>query len=299
MPDASKVNDLVSGDGVQKMKPATKDFSIILGCYNAGQHLETNINDLLRFLDSLKRSYELLVVEDGSQDDSLVVLRRLQDHAPGLMVLRNPKNMGKGFSIRNGVFNSNGKYVIFTDTDMAYSKQNLRTVIEQLENGHPVVVGNRRLPESIYTANNALIRFVYRRHYTGMAFNFLVRKLFGLASRDTQSGLKGFHRQAAVQIFERLYTDGFLFDVEIFIRARKLGIPIMDIPVHLTYGTDESTVSAFRSFFSILPQLIRIKLLEFRGAYDSLGCHDLDDEGQNRQGQRSQGADPSVDRRAM
>jgi glycosyltransferase involved in cell wall biosynthesis len=299
MSDASNVKESAFRDDLQKIKPVTKDLSIILGCYNASHHLETNISDLLRFLETLNRSYELLVVEDGSQDDSLVVLRRLQDHAPGLTVLRNPKNMGKGFSIRNGVLNSNGKYVIFTDTDMAYSKQNLRTVIERLETGHPIVVGNRRLPESIYTANNALIRFVYRRHYTGMAFNLFVRKLFGLTTRDTQSGLKGFHRPVALQIFEKLYTDGFLFDVEIFIRARKLGIPIMDIPVHLTYGSDESTVSQFRSFFSVLPQLIRVKLLELRGAYDSLSENTLHALAENQRDPQRQDADQPVDRKTI
>jgi len=298
MSDPPKVNESVFSEDLKKMKPATKDLSIILGCYNASQHLETNIGELLRFLDSLKCSYEVLVVEDGSQDDSLAVLRRLQDHASGLTVLRNPKNMGKGFSIRNGVLNSNGRYVIFTDTDMAYSKQNLRTVLEKLENGHPIVVGNRRLPESIYTANNALIRFVYRRHYTGMAFNYLVRKLFGLATRDTQSGLKGFHRPVALQIFERLYTDGFLFDVEIFIRARKLGIPILDIPVHLTYGSDDSTVSQFRSFFSVLPQLIRIKFLELGGAYDPKSVSDSNAVTEGRRGQDLRDANQSVDRKA-
>lgn len=250
------------------MKPATKDLSVILGCYNAGPHLQPNICELLRFLDGLNRSYELLVVDDGSQDNSLAVLRSLEDRSSNLAVLRNPKNMGKGFSIRNGVLNSIGKYVIFTDTDMAYAKQNMMTVLDRLENGHPIVVGNRRLPESVYTVNNALIRFVYRRHYTGMAFNLFVRKLFGLTTHDTQSGLKGFHRQVALQIFEKLYTDRFLFDVEIFIRARKLGVPILDIPVHLTYNTDASTVSQLRSFISVLPELMRIKVLEFRGAYD-------------------------------
>ena len=105
--------------------------------------------------------------------------------------------MGKGYSIRNGILNSRGKYIIFTDIDMAYSKSNLLSVLEKLESGHPLVVGNRRLPESVYVVNNALVRYVYRRHRGGNAFNTLVRLLFGLTTRDTQSGLKGFSRNAA------------------------------------------------------------------------------------------------------
>ena len=74
-----------------------------------------------------------------------------------------------------------------------------------------------------------------------------------------------------MQVFERVYTDGFLFDIEIFIRARKLGIPIEEIPVHLTYSTDETTIQHLHLFFSILPQLMRIKFLELHGAYDGSG----------------------------
>jgi dolichyl-phosphate beta-glucosyltransferase len=271
MPEMPKASPSALRDDFPKMKPATKDLSIILGCYNASHYLEKNIGELALFLNTLNRSHELLIVEDGSQDASLSILRRLENISPNLTVLRNPKNMGKGFSIRNGVLNSNGNYIIFTDPDMAYAKTNVLTVLEKLESGCPIVVGNRRLPESVYTVNNTLVKYVYRRHRIGTSFNLLVRNLFGLTTRDTQSGLKGFHRQAAVQIFDKLHTDGFLFDIEIFIRAKKLGIPIAEIPVHLTYATDETTVNQLHSFLSVLPELVRIKLLEFRGAYDVSG----------------------------
>jgi glycosyltransferase involved in cell wall biosynthesis len=256
-------------DESYKMRRPTKNFSIILGCYNAGASLETNLVDLTSLLDSLERSYELLIVEDGSQDDSLKILRRLEKGMPNLVILRNPKNMGKGFSIRNGVLNSRGNNIVFTDLDMAYSKQNMLTVLDKLEGGCPIVVGNRRLPESMYTAKNTLVKYVHRRHRIGIAFNSLVRRLFDLTTRDTQSGLKGFQRHVAVQIFNNLYTDGFLFDVEMFIRAKKLGIKIVEIPVHLSYHTDESTINHFRQFFTILPQLLHIKILELKGAYST------------------------------
>ena len=105
-------------------------------------------------------------------------------------------------------------------------------------------MGNRRLPESVYVVNNALVKYVYRRHRMGDAFNTLVRLLFGLTTRDTQSGLKGFSRSAAAHIFQQLYTDGFLFDIEIFIRSRTLGIPVTEVPVQLTYETTSQPSSS-------------------------------------------------------
>ena len=139
--------------------------------------------------------------------------------------------------------------------------------LERLESGEPLIVGNRRLPESVYVVNNTLVKYVYRRHRMGVAFNALVRLLFGLTTRDTQSGLKGFSRSAAARIFQQLYTDGFLFDIEIFIRSRTLGIPVTEVPVQLTYEDDITTVGQFRVLFSVIPELIHIKLLELRGAY--------------------------------
>ena len=127
------------------------------------------------------------------------------------------------------------------------TQQKMLAVLEKLESGNPVVVGNRRLPESVYMVNNALVKYVYRRHRGGNAFNALVRLLFKLTTRDTQSGLKGFSRTAASVIFQKLHTDGFLFDVEIFIRSRVLGLPVTDVPVAVElFEDDVTTVQQFR-----------------------------------------------------
>jgi glycosyltransferase involved in cell wall biosynthesis len=251
------------------MHRATTQLSLVVGCYNAAVHLEKRLRDLVAFLDGIGRDYEVLIVEDGSVDGSLPILRRLEDDVPSIHVLRNPRNMGKGYSIRNGILNSRGKHIIFTDIDMAYAKRNLLAVLERLEQGDPFVVGNRRLPESVYVVNNRLVKYVYRRHRMGNAFNALVRLLFGLTTRDTQSGLKGFSRSAAAKIFQQLYTDGFLFDIEIFIRSRRLGISVVEVPVQLTYEDDITTVGQFRHLLTVIPELIHIKMLELRGVYDT------------------------------
>ena len=249
------------------MRRATTQLSLVVGCYNAAVHLERRLRDLVTFLDGIGRDYEVLIVEDGSVDESLPILRRLEAEVPSIHVLRNPRNMGKGYSIRNGILNSRGKHIIFTDIDMAYAKRNLLAVLERLEDGEPFVVGNRRLPESVYVVNNRLVKYVYRRHRMGNAFNALVRVVFGLTTRDTQSGLKGFSRSAAAKIFQQLYTDGFLFDIEIFIRSRTLGIPVVEVPVQLTYEDDITTVGQFRYLLMVIPELIHIKMLELRGVY--------------------------------
>ncbi len=243
------------------------DLSLIIGCYNAARQVERTVLALAEFLDVLGRGWELLIVDDGSSDRTLELLGNLRTQVPRLMILRNPQNMGKGFSIRNGVLNSRGEKIVFTDVDMAFSLSNIRAMIDRLDQGDPVVVANRRLPDSVYTANNRLVRHVYRRHQMGLGFNRLVRLLFGLDTRDTQSGLKGFSREAAMRIFPAIQTHGFLFDVEIFIRARHLGLDVTEIPVHVTYESDDSTVRKFQQFIGLVPTLARIKLHDLRGGY--------------------------------
>jgi glycosyltransferase involved in cell wall biosynthesis len=264
--------NVTSSPGVNKaplLSAPTTHLSVVVGCYNAAPHLEKRLGELVAFLDGIGRDYEVIIVEDGSVDDSLPILRRLEAAVPAITVRPNPRNMGKGFSIRDGILNSRGRYIIFTDVDMAYSMGNLLSVLERLEAGSPLVVGNRRLPESVYVVNNTLVKYVYRRHLGGTAFNTLVRFLFGLTTRDTQSGLKGFTRGAAAQIFPRLYTNGFLFDIEIFVRSRALAIPVVEVPVRLTFEDDVTTVQQFRQLFTVIPELMQIKILEMRGAYRS------------------------------
>ena len=115
------------------MRPATTHLSVVVGCYNAAPHLEKRLRELVAFLDGIGRSYEVIIVEDGSVDDSLPILRRMEATLPSLTVRRNPRNMGKGFSIRDGILNSRGEHIIFTDIDMAYSMGNLLSVLEKLD----------------------------------------------------------------------------------------------------------------------------------------------------------------------
>lgn len=242
-------------------------LSIVVGCYNAGRKVTGDLLELLTFLEGLGRPYEILVVEDGSDDGTLVALRAMVAQCDSIRLLTNTRNRGKGYSIRKGIHHASGRYVIFTDVDMAYAKSDILTVLNELARGKPVVVGNRRLPESVYSANNTLVKYVYRRHLLGAAFNLLVRTLFGIDTRDTQSGLKGFHRKTALRIFHRVYTDGFLFDIEIFIRARKLGVQVAEVPVHVTFTDADSTVRLTRQLFRVLPDLLRIKVRELAGDY--------------------------------
>lgn len=253
---------------MDRAKPSAH-LSLILPCYNGGPYLEKNILRLAEFFSRAPVTTELLVVDDGSTDDTRAILQRLLPGLPSLTVLHNPRNLGKGYSVRHGVRECSGRFVIFTDSDLPYEMNNLRTMLDRLQEGAQVVVANRQAPDSLLTVKGEVARYVERRHRSSVLFNSLVRNLFGLGIHDTQAGLKGFRREAAQRIFERVRTNSYLFDVEIFIVAKKLGIAIEEIPIHLICDSDYTTVHQLRYLSSLVRELMRIKSLELRGAYDA------------------------------
>jgi dolichyl-phosphate beta-glucosyltransferase len=237
-------------------------LSIVLSCYNESHAIEGSLSKLISFLNDLKLNYEIIVVDDFSKDNSFDIVQNVQTYHDNIRIIRNAKNTGKGFSIKRGVLSSHGKYIIFTDMDMIYSLENLRTVLTELEKGYDVIVGNRRLHDSVYTAPNQLIKYVYRRHFVGVIFNIIVRNLFGLDTRDTQSGLKGFNHETAFDIFPHINTKRFVFDVEIFIRAKYLNKKIKEIPVHLTYFSQLSSVKLLKYSFKAFVEILTIKFYQ-------------------------------------
>lgn len=257
---------------MEHQKPSAH-LSLILPCYNGAPYIEGNLLRLAEFFSHLPVTLELMVVNDGSTDGTAEILERLRPGLPSLVALHNPQNRGKGYSVRRGVASCSGRFVIFTDSDLPYELSNVQTVLHRLQRGAQIVVANRESPESLLTVKGQVANYIQRRHHTSVLFNSVVRGLFGLQIHDTQAGLKGFQREAALRVFERVHTDSYLFDVEIFVAARKLAIPIEEIPIHLICESDYTTIPRFRYFFSVVPELLHIKSLERRGAYDAAPPH--------------------------
>jgi dolichyl-phosphate beta-glucosyltransferase len=261
------------------MLPERVDLSIILSCYNESSLIESSLSKLISLLNTTNTSYEIIIIDDFSRDESVKTIRSVQTENDRIRLICNPHNMGKGFSIKNGVLNSIGKYIIFTDIDMVYSLENIKIVLDELNKGSDIVIGNRRLDDSIYIVPNRLIKYVYRRHFVGVVFNIIVRYLFGIKIKDTQSGLKGFNRETAITIFSNVNTNRFVFDVEIFILAKNLNKTVKEIPVQLTYFSQRSTLNILKYSLKAIFEVLSIKFYQIRGKYskDSIILRDYGD----------------------
>jgi len=242
-------------------------LSLVLPVYNAASFIEHNVKTVLDYLDSQPYSSELLLVDDGSGDNTLELLNRISSKKTILKILTNGRNRGKGYTVGRGAANAHGKYIIFCDADLAYPVEETGKILKTLEKGSDVAIACRVLRESRYEISPAFFRYLYTRHIMGRFFNFLVRMFILPGILDTQAGLKGFTQEATGKIFPKQTLQGFSFDVELLYLAKKLKLKIQQVPINFRYFFEESTVRFFRDTLQMIRDLLSIKLNDWKGRY--------------------------------
>jgi dolichyl-phosphate beta-glucosyltransferase len=195
-------------------------LTVILPCYNEVERLPGTLQALLAHLSAAPGEVEVLVVDDGSTDATVSVAEAVAAVDRRVRVLSYRPNRGKGFAVRTGMLAAQGELVVFTDADGSYSPSDLDRIVAALGQV-PVAIGTRA-----GGANGSLARRAASR-----AFNLAIRGTLGLPFGDTQSGLKGFRRPAAQQIFSQARVDGFAFDVEVLWLARQLRLEVIEVHV--------------------------------------------------------------------
>ena len=254
------------------------DLSIVLPAYNEGRIIAGSLERLAGFLDAhsgdagLWSTWEILVVDDGSLDDTGEVALAAAAREPRILVTRLGVNSGKGAAVKAGVARASGSVILLTDVDLSYALEDLGHAVRTLRSAPSgeeldMVFGDRRHPSSRLDFALASLGHVMRRQVISLVFNRTVRLVYGLPWRDTQCGLKGFRREAAVRIMPLLRTTRFLADIEMFIIAGRLGLKVGRIPVHLTYLSDSSTVHVVGQSPRVLADALKIKSAQLRGRY--------------------------------
>ena len=202
---------------------------------------------------------ELVVVDDGSPDATAEEAER----AGADEVISLPANRGKGAAVRTGMLAAHGRTLAFTDADLAYSPDQLLTVLAKVEEGWDVVVGNRR-----HVDTTTLVRARRLREVGGRVFSLLTSWLVIGQERDTPCGLKAFTADAARRIFSRSQLDSFAFDVEIFLLARRWGLKLTEVPVSVE-NFQASTVHLSSDAWHMVGDLWRVHRWARSGYYDT------------------------------
>ena len=198
--------------------------SLVIPAYNESLRLEAGFERLRPVLNEMNPELvEVIVVDDGSRDDTMQVAQRVYGHLPNVVFIQHPENRGKGAAVRLGISVARAPYVIATDADLSIRPVHLPEFVLALRDS-PLVPGSRQLD-----GDDGYDTFV--RTFAGRVFNRLVRHYTGTTSRDTQCGCKGFQLGPARILALLAFYDRFVYDAEMFFLADRLGLTIRPLPV--------------------------------------------------------------------
>ena len=243
---------IVSGPASASVEKLQVQLSIVVPVYNQERNVSASLARIKQVLDSTGQSFEIVVVNDGSRDGTLNVLRQEVKADSRIRVITYSQNMGKGHAVKTGIVESHGDTVLFTDGDLDISPHMLDEYIRQLESCD-LVIASKRHPLSKYSAPAS-------RKFLSRAFNALVRILTGIRMKDTQSGLKAGNGPALRTIFKLMLVKRYAFDVEMLTIASLLKMHIRELPIEINLDRRFKTKDVARMFVDVLAISYRYRI---------------------------------------
>ncbi len=238
------------------------EYSIVIPAYNEGARIGNALTHVLACIRERGWSAEVLVVNDGSRDNTAAIVRSFAQRDPIVRLIENPANCGKGFSVRNGMLQAAGDIVMFTDADLSAPIEEAERLFAAIRSGADIAIGSRWLERDRQTNHQPLYRRIF-----GRCFNALTRVIMGLPFADTQCGFKAFRRAAAQTVFQLQRIERWGFDPELLFIALKRGFTVREVPV--TWGHDErSRISYLKDGVKMLEELLYIRWNAISGVYN-------------------------------
>jgi glycosyltransferase involved in cell wall biosynthesis len=236
-------------------------YSIIIPAYNESERITATLESVAAYARQQQWDVEVLVVNDGSRDNTVAVVEELARAHPFIRILENPGNRGKGYSVRNGMLQARGEILLFSDADLSSPIEEAPKLFEALAAGADVAIGSRWLRAELQSQRQPLLRQIY-----GRMFNVALRILLGLNFHDTQCGFKAFRREAAQRIFPLQKIERWGFDPEILFLARKLGCRTVEVPVRWAHSAG-TRLHPLRDGMRMVWEIFRVRWYAITGQY--------------------------------
>lgn len=234
------------------------ELSIVVPVYNESPRVVAGLHALNLHLAGLGLTSEVVVVDDGSGDDTVSLARPLMSATSQILL---EPHRGKGGAVRAGMLRARGEFVIFLDIDLATPLRFIEPCVERLRQGADVVIGSRRTPDARIERHQAFLR-----EFLGQGFSLLSRLFTGADVSDFTCGFKGFRHEAAQAVFSRQRVENWSFDAEVLFLTKKLGLRVEELPV--VWRDDARTkVRLGRDILGSLGGLLTIRLNHLLGRY--------------------------------
>lgn len=207
--------------------------SVIMPAHNEDGHIFKNIGETVKTFEEFECSYEIIVVNDGSQDNTQEEIEKAASAFKNITVVQNRENYGKGRALKKGFRYTKGEFVVFLDSDMDLHPAQLETFFDIMRlDDADVVIGSKRHP-------NSELEYPLHRKLVSAVYFFLVKIMFGLPIRDTQTGLKLFKRGVLEKVFPKILVKKFAYDLELLVLAHHFGYKIAEAPVVMNFKRRE------------------------------------------------------------
>ena len=238
-------------------------LSIVIPAYNEEKRIGRTLEGTFEYLNAQKFESEVLVVNDGSTDQTAEIVHKFAvGRDKQLRLIENPGNRGKGYAVRNGMLQAKGDIVLFYDADLATPTTEIAKVIEPIaKNQYDIVFGSRALNNDLIGVHQSFLR-----ELRGRGGNLLLRLLLGLDFKDTQCGFKAFRLKAAKEVFAVQQIDGFGFDPEVLYIGQKQAWRLLETPVRWNH-VEGSKVTLFATTIKVLFEVLTIRLNDLKGKY--------------------------------
>lgn len=240
------------------------NYSIVIPAYNEGARLGATLEKVLGYVrqQGWDAKVEVIVVNDGSRDNTAELVRGFAEKNSALRLVENPGNRGKGYAVRNGMLNARGKVVVFSDADLSSPIEEMPKLLAALASGADIAIGSRWLRAELQTRRQSLHRQLF-----GRIFNLLLRITLGLQFKDTQCGFKAFTRRAAQTVFPLQRIERWGFDPEILFLARKFGFRVEEVPVLWGHSGD-TRIHPLLDGARMFQEMLRVRWYDLTGKYE-------------------------------
>jgi dolichyl-phosphate beta-glucosyltransferase len=237
-------------------------YSIVIPAYNESARLGGTLGKVLAYVHTRGWDAEVIVVDDGSQDNTADIVRTFAAKDPAVRLVENPGNRGKGYGVRNGMLHARGGIVIFSDADLSSPIEEAPKLLQALAAGADIAIGSRWLRAETQTQRQPLHRQIF-----GRIFNLMLRATLGLKFKDTQCGFKAFRQPAVRAIFPLQKIERWGFDPEILFLARKFKFRVREVPV--AWGHSGGTrINPLVDGSRMVMDMLRIRWYDLTGKYD-------------------------------